>query len=747
MVATPSGIPRALTEMPNWLCWKFEERDGKPTKVPYCATERKRAKSNDRTTWCDYATAARAQARVGYDGVGFAITTPFVGIDLDLCRDPETGAIAPWARTIIRLLNSYTEITPSGLGVHIWVRGAWTGEWNNRRGPKHGDKSEGVEVYSVGKYFTVTGTHLPGTPLEVEERPEALAKLAASPNPFEKIEKPAQLLTVEEAASALDDDALLARMFQSANGERIKRLWSGNTSDFAGDDSAADWDLIDHLLYWTDYDSIRVDRLFRRSGLMREHKWDTRHFSNGETYGAGSIRRRMERKLKTRQVSQTLPEAGPTEIINAADLQRMIFPPRVHIIPELITKGLSVLAGKSKFGKSWFILDASIAVAEGGIAAGYIQCTQGSVLYLALEDGFDRLQERMGVLIGNRPWPVKLNLATVWPTMDEPLCLTRISAWLDSTPDAKMVVIDIFQKFRPMAVRGLNMYQQDYKDAAPLHELAKKHGVAIVLLHHVNKMKTVEGDDIFDAISGSTGLPGAADTPMVIRKINKTNATLYLRGRDINETEYALIWRPGSASWTIVGDAEETALSLERREILDLFKERRAITVRFVCDELGLDNNTARQRLFRMKRDGLLLRAEDGSYVLAPNPPKHHQPGVTPVTLVTPVTVTEPENESKTTPGNAPVTPKVTLVDEIMSNEDGISGVNGASMHETAESVTRYRHPRQIEHSGASTFPLHEARRRNPGGFCRSCTAQLMSKDELDSNYCERCMNDLAEQM
>jgi putative DNA primase/helicase len=150
------NIPEELTERPQWVCWCYEERDNKLTKVPktYRGTA---ASSTDESTWTTFECAAAAVGQTsgaGADGIGFVFSDddPFCGIDLDNCRNPETGDIAPWAQEILdRVGDGYTEISPSGTGIHIIVKGAVRGG-GMRRGP--------VEMYSRGRYFTITGRYL-----------------------------------------------------------------------------------------------------------------------------------------------------------------------------------------------------------------------------------------------------------------------------------------------------------------------------------------------------------------------------------------------------------------------------------------------------------------------------------------------------------------------------------------------------------------------------------------------------------
>lgn len=142
------NIPEELRRRPQWLVWKLEKRDVKPTKVPYIAGGVGRASSTDSETWRSFDEAVAALQTGRYDGVGFVFTSgdPYAGVDLDGCRDPETGVLEQWATEIVRNLDGYAEVSPSGKGVHIIVRGKAPNKKRSR-----------VEAYSSGRYFTMTG--------------------------------------------------------------------------------------------------------------------------------------------------------------------------------------------------------------------------------------------------------------------------------------------------------------------------------------------------------------------------------------------------------------------------------------------------------------------------------------------------------------------------------------------------------------------------------------------------------------
>jgi putative DNA primase/helicase len=150
------NIPEQLTERPQWVCWRNLEREGqKPTKAPYIPGTERQASTTDLMTWRTFpeALAAYEAGEPPYDGIGFCFCSadPYVGIDLDDCRDPETGAIEPWAQKVIdSLFEAYAEASPTGTGVHIIACGVL----------KEGVKTKNVEVYGQDRFFTITGVVL-----------------------------------------------------------------------------------------------------------------------------------------------------------------------------------------------------------------------------------------------------------------------------------------------------------------------------------------------------------------------------------------------------------------------------------------------------------------------------------------------------------------------------------------------------------------------------------------------------------
>lgn len=308
------SIPDTLQSYDQWVCWETIIRDDKPTKQPIDPTTGTAASATDPDTWGTLDKARSHLQAADVDGIGFVFTDddPFVGIDLDKCRDPDDGSVAPWASRVITQLNSYTERSPSGTGFHILLEGSVPGD-RKRRGD--------VEMYDTARYFTVTGDHVTATPPSIGRRPTSLADfhrefLESSDD--ESTDKSArqnrQTIRGADTSSLstrsvdLNNQQLIEKARSAANGEDFTALWQGSTAGYDSH-SEADMALACHLAFWTGGDANRMDKLFRQSGLMRD-KWDTKHYADGSTYGERTIERAQAKV--TDHYDPTMTETSPT---------------------------------------------------------------------------------------------------------------------------------------------------------------------------------------------------------------------------------------------------------------------------------------------------------------------------------------------------------------------------------------------------------------------------------------------------
>ena len=217
----------------------------------------------------------------------------------------------------------------------------------------------------------------------------------------------------------------------------------------------------------------------------------------------------------------------------------------------------------------------TVAVASGGQALGTYPTMAGSVWYLALEDGKRRAQTRLALQeaqMGPLPEETQDRLEfTLWeaPRLGEGL-EDDIRQWIETTPDARLVVIDILEKVRPPRKIGASTYAEDYAATSSLTRLAEEHNVAILILHHSNKSNPA---DFRDSASGAMSLVGGADNFWSLsRQPLSEDATLKVTGRDLPH-EYDLAMQFKDGYWTALGEARLVVMSAERQALAGVLKD------------------------------------------------------------------------------------------------------------------------------------------------------------------------------
>lgn len=224
------------------------------------------------------------------------------------------------------------------------------------------------------------------------------------------------------------------------------------------------------------------------------------------------------------------------------------------LVDGLIPTGLSLFCGSQKIGKSWLMLKLCLCVSEG-IPLWELPTAQGDVLYLCLEDTFYRIQDRLFKLTDEAGG--RLHFAVASCKLTDGL-VGQLEDYLKTYPDSRLIVIDTLQKIRTASKE--NAYANDYGDISLIKDFADKHALAVLVVHHIRKQKD---SDVFNQVSGTTGLTGGADTNFVLEKTNRAGdtATLYATGRDIEYQEFAL--RFCDCSWELVERKEQRQLMKE----------------------------------------------------------------------------------------------------------------------------------------------------------------------------------------
>jgi hypothetical protein len=310
--------------------------------------------------------------------------------------------------------------------------------------------------------------------------------------------------------------------------------------------------------------------------------------------------------------------------ISAAALMEKQFDPVNYVIPGLIAEGATLFGGKPKIGKSWMAYDFALAIAAGRPVFGSIPITQGDVLYLALEDSQRRLKSRL--LRKGVHAPERLTLATEWPDLDNG-CIAELGAWADAVDRPTLIIVDVLKMVRGAARNAESLYDGDYRALAGLASFARSRSLAVLVVHHVRKM---ESDDPLESLSGTNGLTGCADATMVLKRDSGTgHCLLYVRGRDIAESEKAVRFKPDNGTWELLGSAEEVGRTDERQAILDALRQHdNPLSVREISDILGKNYEAVRKCLARMWAGGEIQKKGRGSYTcpVCPDVPIDPQP-------------------------------------------------------------------------------------------------------------------------
>lgn len=315
-------------------------------------------------------------------------------------------------------------------------------------------------------------------------------------------------------------------------------------------------------------------------------------------------------------IESFVPPKPPLEALlsSAADLQRMKFSPIQYVVPGYIAEGCTLLAGRPKLGKSWLVLEAGLAVALGGDCLGGIACEQGDVLYLALEDNERRLQSRITKMLGvhNQSWPAAFEYATEWPRANDG-GLGKLREWIEKHPKARLIVVDVLAMFKPVRGSSESLYEADYHAIKGLQGLASEFRIAIVIVHHTRKSGAES--DPFEKVSGTLGLSGAADTTLILDR-DGNGATIYGRGRDVEEIESAVIFDKASCRWHVQGAAADVRRTDERSVILDALLEADApMDPRELAIATGAARNAIDQLLYKLAKAGEVHKVSRGLYV------------------------------------------------------------------------------------------------------------------------------------
>jgi len=302
--------------------------------------------------------------------------------------------------------------------------------------------------------------------------------------------------------------------------------------------------------------------------------------------------------------------------IRAIDLQKTFIREPLWAVEQIIPEGLSVLAAPPKSGKSFLVLQMSLAVSSGKPFLNQ-ETLEGPVLYCALEDSWSRLVGRIGALLEHSVTiPEELHLLNELPRLDEG-GLSVLGEWM-GVNRPRMVIIDTWGKTKPTTnSRRENAYETDVRVVSEVKKLADCHECSILLVHHLRKGGAKDADWL-ESLSGSMGLGGTADAILsLVRNRGSKQAILKRSGRDLEiEDDLALEWlEPG---WKFSGEASEVKMTEERKAIISLIREaKEPVNYGFVADVLGKNRNTTKSLMRKMLLAGVLRTTSRGEFTLS----------------------------------------------------------------------------------------------------------------------------------
>lgn len=330
------------------------------------------------------------------------------------------------------------------------------------------------------------------------------------------------------------------------------------------------------------------------------------------------------------------------------------FPEPRWVVDTLLTEGLTILSGGPKMGKSWMALSIGISIALETKVFDQLNTQAGTVLYLALEDNFRRLQTRCRKLLKEEQAPnARLIFRDTFKKMDAQ-GIKDLQELLEKNPEINLVIIDTWGRAKPSTNGKAANYETETQYLGALQRIAVDKAISILVLHHTRK-GTGNSEDAFDDVLGSTAITGVADTNLILIKDRSTGtATLRMTGRDIQDKELHLQFDAETVRWKIVEKPEAQPSETESK-ILAAFEDEEIFAPKDAAEKTELPEDRVKKALARMVAKGLLLKKERGKYQK-------------PFTVSLPTQDTHPEKISTETEG---LSPNVTSVESNINPTSG----------------------------------------------------------------------------
>lgn len=513
-----SNAVQTLTgDKKQWVLWRLEEHDGNTKKVPYIKGNR-HASTTDPTTWLTHNEAWNAYSEHDdYDGIGLVFGGDVLGVDLDKCL--EGGEITdPIVSSFVEAANTYTEISPSGTGLHLYFKLTAPLRLKKNRHGKY-------EMYTTNRYFTFTGNLYNQNEVCTVSPSQAESLLKILGYPWNPVSEAANQV-VSGSSTNLDLEIVKQKMFASQNGTEIKALYSGNTSQYSDDTSAADAALVQQLNYWTNGDRDAMKTLWLDSGLAQRDKTQSRedYVERTLNFALTSSQGPTEAQLSTPSTdSSNVKTMTPCAVfareeIDLEDLLKM----EIHTewdVEQLITKGsLNMIASPPHQGKTFMALHIAVCVANGLPVFGKFQVTESkNVMIVNEEDVLADIKGRLESMVPEKRTGKRIKL---YSNMGMKVSEEWVEALLERAK-ANSIGLVILDSLAALSLANENEAQA-MQQVMDLFRRIVNAGITVVFIHHDRKGQSQDTDagSLMDKARGSSAITAAVHGYLSIKELD-----------------------------------------------------------------------------------------------------------------------------------------------------------------------------------------------------------------------------------
>jgi hypothetical protein len=501
----------------RWVLWRLED-GGK--KIPYTKYNRY-ADTTDPNDWITYDEAQAGLSSDGeYSGVGIIFDGTILGVDLDKCLNEAGRLIDPLLEAFVVVSDTYTEVSPSGTGLHLFFKLTAPLELIRNR-------HEGREAYTQNRYFTFTGNLYEQNTVRTITPDDAVQLLSIIGYPWQPAESPIAITSTSDSSQAsMKHDAVKQKMFASKRGAEIESLYNGDTSRYGDDTSKADAALVKHLAYWTNNNRELMKGLWLSSPLGQRDKTRLR-----EDYVERTLNLPLSNTTSGSEVSNDTTAVSPTKrgiatpadifVEEELDLEDLL---KLNVkvewdVEQLITKGsLNMLASAPHQGKTFMALHIAVCVANGLPVFGRYKVTEAkNVLIVNEEDILADIKNRLESMVPDQRANKRIKL----------YCSTGLKIspeWVDGLlaraqqHNAGLIILD---SLSALSLANENEAQAMQQVMDQLRRIINA-GITVIFIHHNRKGQNGEASSTtsMEMARGSTAITAAVHGYLSIQALS-----------------------------------------------------------------------------------------------------------------------------------------------------------------------------------------------------------------------------------